>query len=297
EKFKLEYDILSQLNPRLICANVCGYGRKGPDKNRPAYEHTSYFARSGMHHVLQMPGSPPVQVPPGLGDNVAALTLACGIMMALFMRDRTGVGQEVDVSLFHTGVFAISYDIAGALAARQDRQPIERKDVSNALMNSYQTKDGRWLWLGISQPDPYWSSFCQAIGREDLEHDPRFESFDPRVENHVALFHILEEVFRGKTLEEWKACLNETGLLWSTVQNLPEVITDPQARANNFFVPFDHPAYGPIEVVANPIKLGKAKSTIRMPSPELGQHTEEVLLEHGYTWEDVARFKEQGVIA
>ena len=297
EKFKLEYATLSQLNPRLIYANVTGYGRKGPDRDLPGYEFTSYFPRSGMLHLLQLPGTHPIQSPLGLGDNVAALALVSGIMTALFVRERTGVGQEVDVSLFHTGVHALSVDIAGSLVTGQDRRQIDRKDTANALVNPYQTKDGRWLFLGVSQTDPYWSRFCLAVERKDLEHDPRFASFESRIENHAALFHILEEVFLSKTLAEWKVRLNEAGLPWSPVQNLPEVTADPQARANDFFVSYDHPTYGRIEGVANPIKLSKTPATIRMPAPELGQHTEEVLLEHGYTWEDIGRLKEQGIIA
>jgi len=250
-----------------------------------------------MLHLLQVPGTHPSQPPLGLGDNVTGLALACGIMTALFIRETTGVGQEVDVSLFQTGVYALALDIAGSLVTGQDRQQVDRQDIANALVNSYRTKDGRWLFLGVSQVDLYWSTFCRAIERKDLEYDPRFASFEPRIENHVALFHILEEVFLSKTLGEWKIRLDNAGLPWAPVQNLPEVTADPQARANDFFVSYDHPTYGRIEVVANPIKLSKAPSKVRMPAPELGQHTEEVLLEYGYTWEDIARFKEQGVIA
>ncbi|MFC1984995.1 CaiB/BaiF CoA transferase family protein [Chloroflexota bacterium] len=297
KKFKLEYDTLSQLNPRLICANVSGYGRKGPDRDLPAYEPTGYFARSGMFHLLQVPGMHPPHHPMGAGDSVTGLALACGIITALFMRERTGLGQEVDVSLFHTGVFTISRDIAGSLVTGQDMKQIDRKDMSNSLVTCYQTKDGRWLRFAVNQPDLYWSRFCQAIEREDVEHDPRFASFEPRIQNHAALFTILEEAFLTRTLDEWKVRLNEGGIPWAPVQNLPEVTADPQARANDFFVPFDHPTYGPIELVANPIKISKSPETIRMPAPEFSQHTEEILLEHGYTWEDIPRFKEQTVIA
>ncbi|MFC2006425.1 CaiB/BaiF CoA transferase family protein [Chloroflexota bacterium] len=297
KKFKLEYEDLIQINPRIIYANVNAYGRKGPEKDLPSWEHTSYYAKSGVHHVLQMPGSPPVQVPGGSGDNVAALALALGIMTALFSRERSGEGQEVDVSLFQTGIYAIARDVSGALVTNQDRQPIERVDITNPLMNSYQTKDGRWLVVGISLPDTYWSSFCRFIRREDLEHDPRFASFDPRVENHAALFHILEEVFRSSTLDEWRIRLKDTGLPISPVQSLLEVITDPQAKANDFFVPLDHPAHGCMYVVANPIKLSKIPATIRVPAPEFSQHTEDILLEHGYTWDDIVQFKEKAVIA
>jgi formyl-CoA transferase len=156
EKFELEYDTLSQLNPRLICANLTGYGKRGADKNLPAYEATGYFSRAGVLHVLQMPGSPPSQWPWGLGDNVTGLALACGVMTALFIRERTGVGQEVDVSLLGMGVFAISYDIAASLVTGQDRQPVKREDGSDALFNPYCTKDGRWLWIALFQPDLYW---------------------------------------------------------------------------------------------------------------------------------------------
>jgi crotonobetainyl-CoA:carnitine CoA-transferase CaiB-like acyl-CoA transferase len=218
-------------------------------------------------------------------------------MAALFVREKTGVGQEVDVSLFQTGVHTLSLPVAGSLVTGQDLRQVDRKDIANALVNPYQTKDGRWLFLGISQQDLYWSKFCQAIEREDLEHDPKFVSFEPRIENHVTLFQILEETFLGKTLEEWKVRLNEADLPWAPVQNFPEVTTDPQARANDFFVSYGHPIYGHIEGVANPIKLSKSPATVRMPAPEIGQHTEEVLLEHGYTWEDIERLKEQGIIA
>ena len=170
-----------------------------------------------------------------------------------------------------------------------------REDVQNPLVVPYLTKDSRWLFPFLLQPDRYWSKFCQAIEREDMEHDPRFESFEPRIENHVALFQILEEVFLSKTLEEWKSRM--AGIPFAPYQNFLEVINDPQARANDAFIPIDHPTHGRIELIGHPVKLSETPATIRMPAPEFSQHTEEVLLEHGYTWEDIAQLKEQGVIA
>ena len=117
------------------------------------------------------------------------------------------------------------------------------------------------------------------------------------VENSTALLHILEEVFSSKTLDEWRPRLNAAGFPWSPVQNFPEVINDPQARANDFFVSYEHPAHGPMEGVANPVKLSKSPEMVRMSAPEFGQHTEEVLLELGYSWEDIIQLKEQGAIA
>jgi len=233
-----------------------------------------------------------------MGDNVAALALAYGIMMALYERDKTGVGQEVDVSLYHTGIYQISCDIAGALVTKQDcdewKYP-SREDVLNPLSNVYETKDGRSVQFVMLQPDLWWARVCQALGKEDLIDDPRFATFEARKENHVTLYRIFAEVFESKTLDEWKPRLE--GIPYSPFQNLIEVINDPQARVNDFFVPIDHPTYGRIDVVSSPIKLSETPATMRMPAPEVGQHTEEVLLEYGYTWEDIVRFKEQGLIA
>ena len=294
EKWHLEYETLSQLNPRLICASMNGYGQKGADRNAPGYDIIAAWARTGAQDLLQATGFRPAFI-----DNMGGMSLACGIMTALFIRERTGRGQEVSLSLFQTGVFQISYDVAGALVTGKNFDEWgarSREELPNALALPYQTKDGRTLRLCLLQPDPYWSKFCRGIGREDLEHDPRFTSFAPRIENHVALLHILDKVFLSKTLDEWRPRLNEAGIPWSPVQTLQELINDPQARANDFFVPLDHPTYGHIEVVANPIKMSQTPVTVK-PAPEFGQHTEEVLLEHGYTWDDIEQFKQEKVIA
>ncbi len=297
KKFNLEYSSLKRINPKLIYGSLTGYGKKGPDKDLPGYEPTGYFSRAGIFHLLQMPGAPPPHNPFGLGDNVAGMALALGIMTALYLREKTGIGQEVEASLFSTGVFALSYDIAGSLVTGQDRQQADREEITNVLANCYQTKDGRWLRLAMNQPDLYWSKLCKAVERENIEHDPRFASFGPRMENHVALFHIMEDAFLSRTLEEWKVRLNKAGVPWAPMQSLPEVTKDPQARANDFFMPMDHPTYGRIEVVGHPISLSETPTVIRRPGPEFSQHTEEILLEYDYTWDDITKFKQQGIIA
>ena len=294
EKFKLEYETLSQLNPRLICAHLTGFGRKGPNKDEPGFGPTAGDSRSGFLHVLQVPGAEPPQLPVAYADFITGLSLALGIMTALFIRERTGVGQEVDASLFSTGVWANSNDIAGALITKQDRQALGRKDSASPLQNTYQTRDGRWLMLMLQEL--YWPRLCQAIGHEELEHDYRFETLEARIENHLPLFYILDEVFLSKPLDEWKSRLTEAGLPWAPLQTLPEVTNDPQARANNLFVTLNHPSYGRMEVATGPVKLSKTPETMRMAAPETGQHTEEVLRELGYKLDDINRFRAQGVI-
>ena len=168
-------------------------------------------------------------------------------------------------------------------------------EISSPLSTPYGTKDGRIIMFSIVQSDLYWSKFCYAIERLDLEHDPRFDSTDNRMSNRSSLVHILDEVFVTKTLEEWKIRLQ--GIPCSPVQNISEVVNDPQAEANNYFVTVNHPQYGDLKVIANPLNFSETPPTYRMPAPEFNQHTEEVLLEFGYGWEDIAQLKEKQVIA
>jgi crotonobetainyl-CoA:carnitine CoA-transferase CaiB-like acyl-CoA transferase len=298
EKFELQYETLSKIYPRLICANITGYGKNGPDRNAPAYGQIAGDARAGLLYSLQAPGSFPPQTSGTMTDLITASNLACGILAALLIRERTGVGQEVEVSLFNSMVFVLSGDIAATITTGRSRRTVERKDLPNALGGMYETKDGRWLILGLGpQSDLYWPRFCRAIERPELENDPKFDSMEHRTANNLDMFYILEQIFLTKSLDEWKPRLNESGIPWSPLQDFTEIIDDPQARANDFFIPFDDPAYGRIDLVANPIKLSKTPATIRTNTPGFGQHTDEVLLEHGYTPEDIAQLAEQSVIA
>jgi crotonobetainyl-CoA:carnitine CoA-transferase CaiB-like acyl-CoA transferase len=298
EKYRLEYKTLREINPRLIYASITGYGKAGPDKDYPAYDTTAYYARSGMCHMLSNEDGTPGGYRPAFGDNVAALGLFAGIMTALYTREKTGEGQEVEMSLMHTGVYQISYDVAGALVTGRDYDEWRRRrieDIPNVLEASYKTKDGRWCRLNCVQPDNYYARVCHAIDRDDLINDPRFATFEPRIKNKVALYQILVDAFSKKTLAEWKILM--IGIPFAPAQNLLEVINDPQAKANNFFITYDHPIYGEIQGVDNPIKMSSTPASIRRPAPEFNQHTEEILLEYGYTWEDISRFKEQLTIA
>jgi crotonobetainyl-CoA:carnitine CoA-transferase CaiB-like acyl-CoA transferase len=327
KKFQVEYETLKALNPRLIYGSVTGHGMEGPDKDMPAYDTTVYWARSGINHLLTIPGMSGPNARPAFGDNVAGLGLAFGVINALYARDRMGVGQEVDISLFYTGIYQLTFDVAAALTTgrdeteyrlqeafegteeeRQQRDALirdsrgaikrladfYRERLPNPMANTYETRDGKSIRFNCLQADRYWSKFCKLIGREELEPDPRFATLEVRQENRKELYHIFREVFLTRTLEEWRPLLSD--LPASPVQTLVEVIHDPQARANNFFLPYDHPNYGPIEIMASPINMSETPATIRMPAPEFSQHTEEVLLEEGYSWEDLERFREEGVI-
>ncbi|MBW2622082.1 MAG: CoA transferase [Deltaproteobacteria bacterium] len=308
KKFNLEYDSLRKLNPKIIYASLTGYGRKGPDKDAPGLDTLAFWARSGFMYLLQQGDMAPPSAgyrAVAAGDKINAIALACGIILAILTRERSGIGQEVDVSLLHTGIYALAPLVLNLGNIEQIFETDEEyeqhlhreRDEVSPLYISYETRDKRWLQLSLSPPDPYWKAFCWVIEMEELEKDPRFASTEGRVENQPALFRLLEEVFRKKTLAKWKERFDQVDMLWSPIQNPREVINDPQVRANGIIKPFEHPAFGRIEVVANPITLSRTPATIRTPAPEFSEHTEEVLLDLGYSWDDINEFKDEGVIA
>jgi len=146
------------------------------------------------------------------------------------------------------------------------------------------------------QSDPAWPGFCRAIDRPELENDPRFNSLEARRKNCEELIHIIEDILASRTMAEWEKRFREHNCIYGRVQTPMEVTTDPQALANEFFAQVEYPGVGKIKLVATPVKFSRNPASIRTPAPELGQHNEEILLELGYSWDDISRLKEQEVI-
>ena len=296
ERYNLEYSALSELNPRLIFASLTGYGRKGPDRERRGYDVNAFWARSGFMASIREPDMPPVFPRGGMGDHTTSIALACGITTVLFAREKTGVGQEVDVSLYNTGVWVLSVDVSCALATGE-YPPLRKRSETPAMTNVYRTKDDKWIYFAHLQQDPYWSAFCQALGIEHIVNDDRFNTMEYRIMHNDELFTMVEQAMAKRALDEWRTILDKNGLIYAPVLDASDVARDEQAWANDYFTTAEHPALGSIKLVANPIKLSKMPSSIRTTAPELGQHTEEVLLANGYSWSDIAAPKEQGAIA
>lgn len=317
ERFKLDYETLNKINPRLIWGNITGYGKTGPDKDHPAYDTTAYWARASLHYLLSQPGVPCVAYRPAMGDTVAGLALAYGVMQALYVREKTGIGQAVDTSLLHTGLYQMSFDVSGALITGKDvkdwrEEPapeLQQQSMAaiaqimafyaaktkSPLTGMYLTKDMRSLLFIILQPDRYWEKFCTAVGQEDLCRNPKYDTIEGRAEDVVELRQAFAVAFATKTLEEWIPLLE--GIPYAPNQTLLEAVNDPQAQESGCFVDYEHPELGMIRQLANPVMMSKTPATVRLPAPEFGQHTEEILLEFGYTWEDIAGFQEDGTIA
>jgi crotonobetainyl-CoA:carnitine CoA-transferase CaiB-like acyl-CoA transferase len=186
-------------------------------------------------------------------------------------------------------------DVQTAVAGG-DPQRNSRKKAGNPLFNSYPTSDNRWFWLAMLQPDPCWPGFCLAIGRPDLEKDTRFSTMQQRTQNNQDLIRIIENIIATKTMAEWEGIFRQYNVIYGRVQTPKEVTTDPQALANNFFSEVDYPGQGKIKLVTTPVDFKQNPASIRSPAPELGQHTEEILLELGYDWPEIGQLKENKVI-
>ena len=291
EKLGMDYPTLSPLNPQLIYAQFTAFGEEGPDGGRGAHGGAAFWARSGLMAVHGEPEDAPPRGRPGVGDRIAGLYLAGGIALALLVREKHGVGQKVGLSLLGTGIWTNGYELQTTLSTGLEVPRVSRRAPGNPLWNSYQTGDGRWLVLTMLQTDPYWSRFCQALGRPDLEKDPRFDSHQKRVENHTALSALLEETFASRGKDDWAARLDQHQLPWALAQNTLEVTQDSQVLDNRYIVPVGDARY-----IACPIHFSHTPAQVQSPAPELGQHTEEVLLDLGYSWEDITQLKDQGII-
>ncbi len=295
KRLKLDYATLSQFNPKLIYGVLTGYGTVGPDKDERGFDYAAAWARSGMQHQIGERGSPPPPQRGGMMDRTVAAHIVGGILAALLHREKTGEGQELEFSLYHSGVWTLAEDIQAALMGT----PLPKQDrtkAANPIFNSYSTKDGRWFQLVMLQSDIQWPDFCRAIDRPDLENDPRFNNMDTREEHCEELIRILDEIFTSKNRDEWERCFRENNCIYGRVATPVEVTTDPQAVANGFFAEIHHPSGGEMKVVTTPVKFRQNPASLRNPAPEIGQHTEETLLDLGYSWDDITQLKEQEVI-
>jgi crotonobetainyl-CoA:carnitine CoA-transferase CaiB-like acyl-CoA transferase len=294
KNLKADYDSLRRINPGLIYAFLSGYGTVGPDKDERGYDIAAAWARAGFQYMVGEPGSIPPKQRGGMMDRTVAPHVVAGVCAALLHREKTGEGQMLQISLYHSSVWTLALDIESNLVGKSLPRD-NRASAQNPLWNDYRTKDDRWFILAMLQSDLFWTDFCKAIEKPELEKDPRFDNMQTRADNRVELIRILDEILASKTIDEWDKIFRKYNLIYARIQSPAEVVADPQAFANNFFTDLNHPA-GQMKVINTPVKFIQNPASVRSPAPEVGQHNEEILLDLGYSWEDIASIKEQGVI-
>jgi crotonobetainyl-CoA:carnitine CoA-transferase CaiB-like acyl-CoA transferase len=296
ERMGLDYASLAARNPRLVYATLNGYGHRGPDRLRPAFDYAAAWSRSGLMATVAEPGEPPPAQRPGMIDHAAGLGLAGAISAALLARERTGRGQEVRISLFSMGLWMNATDLTIAMLSGRAPQPESRRERINPLWNSYQCKDGRWVYFVMIQSDRHWPDFCSALEHPGWLKDPRFSDFQARMRNSRDLTSAIEDAVAIRTLAEWAPIFDRHQLFWAPVQSDEEVLYDPQAHAIGAFASVAHPQIPDCRVVSSPVEFGSAGAGSYAAAPELGQHTEELAQEVGMGWEEIARLKQIGAI-
>jgi len=296
EKARVDYETLRRINPGLVYCQCSGYGTAGPDRNKPGFDYAAWWARSGMMDRISAPNEALRPQRPGLGDNLSSPGIAGAIAAALFCREKTGVAQKVEINLYHMAVWGLMFDIGTALHQGVNLKQTDRKTVTNALWNCYQCKDGKWVMLVMPQTDRYWPSFCKAIGKPEWEKDERFDSHTKRMEQNMTLIATLDEIIGTKDAAEWETIAQEYDLVLGRIQTPLEVASDPQAWENDFFTELEYAPGVRFKTVNSPVKFSETPASVRTLAPELGQHTEEVLLELGYSWDDLGALKSEGAI-
>jgi crotonobetainyl-CoA:carnitine CoA-transferase CaiB-like acyl-CoA transferase len=296
EKYGLDYASLKDRYPGLVHFVLTGYGSKGPKANDRGYDYVAGWSYGGLMNLVSSgPDNPPPISRPGMIDIVTSAHITSGILAALYHKQKTGKGQGVEVSLYHAAAWTLGLDVQTALYGHP--QPKwDRKRAPNPMYTSYQCKDGRWCMMCHPNQE-FWAPFCQAIGKEEWINDPRYATMESREHNCEELVALLEEVIGSKTWPEWEKVFRDHDLIVSGNQTIAEILQDEQAIANNFYTDIEHPIAGEARLFNSPVQFTDTPGEIRWVAPPLGAHTEEVLLEHGYTWEDIEKLKEQGAIS
>jgi crotonobetainyl-CoA:carnitine CoA-transferase CaiB-like acyl-CoA transferase len=291
----LDFERVHAVNRRLVYCLVSGYGTTGPDCDRPAYDVGAFWARAAIGASLRPHDGEPPQQRGGMGDHTTAVTAVSAVCAALLARERTGQGQLVTTSLLRTGSYVLGWDVSIRLRFGKLEPPYDRLGVPNPMVNCYRSSDGCWFWLLGLQGDRHWPDVVRAIEQPELLEDPRFADIRVRRRNNSECVRVLDAAFNARPMAHWREVFDRENVWWAPVQSVEELLADPQARAAGTFI--DAPvAEGTVEMLATPVDFtGTPWAPSRMP-PELGQHTEEILLELGYDWERIAALKERGAI-
>jgi CoA:oxalate CoA-transferase len=294
DRLGLGYDAARKINPRIVYAQGSSWGPMGPWVTRPSRD-TLAQAASGVMAKTGMPADPPLAAGMFVADHSGALSLASGVLAALFARERTGEGQKVDASIYGTMIamqgMEINYtSITGVEPERAGRG----HQFLRGVWGAFPTLDGHICIAGVDEKR--WPSFCRIVGIQHLEKDPEYS------DNVIRNFHgdriqkVLDEIFPKKTSREWLEELTDADILATEVVDYRTMLKSEQARVNGYLLELDHPVAGKVLVSGTPVTINGEVTKLAQAAPEHGQHTEEVLLELGYTWEEIGALRDSGAV-
>jgi formyl-CoA transferase len=292
---KITYEELAAENPRLIYAHGTGYGEVGDDVEKPGYDATAWWARSGLMDGVRPAGGELALATAGMGDHPSAMSVVSGVALALYARERTGKGTKVSTSLIANGAWANSILVQAALCGGSTYVPPTQVNTPNAMINHYRGSDGRSFYLVLIKEASEFTRFCAAIERPELARDPRFEELAERRKHSCELAAILSEWFAQKPYDTWRRMLDEHSITFGIIATTDEVIDDEQMLQNNVFLQLDgQPGR---RLVNSPIELRDFPKRTPTAPPELGEHSTAVLEGLGYDRQRIDALRSAGVIS
>jgi len=294
ESFGLGYDTLSAANPGLVYASVSAFGRTGPRKDGAGYEALMQ-AFSGIMSITGEPDGPPVRAGVSFLDLTTGIFCAFGIVNAILHRVKTGLGQRVDGSLLETAVTLLNYHAEGYLLTGAIPKALGSSHPSLSPYRTFKCRDGQWIFIAGAN-DRFWQRLAPALGLGHMVEDARFAKNIERVKHRRELESALEAAIGKQDREPLLKILEDAGVPATPVNNVEQVMQDPQTAARQMVERVLHPKLGDIPVVGTPVKFSRMKAGVRRPAPLLGEHTDEILAEHGYTPEQIRALRAKKVI-
>ncbi len=298
QKLGLDYESLKDKYPRLIWAHMSGYGHHGPDADLPGFDVVSYQARGGAGADLAPAGGPPMSTSSGFGDTITSITLAAGILGALYKQQATGRGEKVHVSLFGTAIWTSGLMVTSCQEKYGDHYPKSHYEPNHALNHSYKCKDGEWLTLCIMAYTRYYSTLCQILGIPEYKDDPRFSTLEEcnKPENKAFFISELDRAFAAKDREEWCKILEEADIAYGRVQHYKDVSKDEQAWANSCLYNYEFPNGECAVLPATPVQFENHDLMELRRAPKLGEHNVETLRQLGYSAEQIEQILASGAM-
>jgi crotonobetainyl-CoA:carnitine CoA-transferase CaiB-like acyl-CoA transferase len=293
----IDVDDIRARNPNVIYVRGSGQGSRGPEAGRGGFDAASFWARAALAMTFKEPTAEwPVDQRPAFGDVLGGLTIAGGIAAALLRRERTGTPSVVDVSLLGLGLWSIAPEVTSSKLYENVEIPAFDRDATpNPLVGTYPTKDGRFIIIVLLQSDRYWPDLCAHLDRPDLVEDPRFKDAAVRFEHRRECIQVLRDVFRTRTYDEWRERLQTLQGVWAPLQTTLEVHDDPQVTANGYLEQITASSGTGFVLPANPVQFDETPPSVR-GAPEHGEHTDEVLLELGLTYDEIIEHKVTGAV-
>lgn len=283
KSLRLDVEDVRARNPRIIYARGNGLGFQGREADKAGFDSSCFWARGGFSHALTIPGNRPTPSRPALGDHSASISLAFAIASALYKRAMTGEPTVVETSLLQTAVWILSSDVTYSQAPGYSTHPKAASVARYPLLSAYPTRDGRLLQLMLLDPRPHWGPLCRILGIEELENDPRFADNAARMTNAQELVDIIGGKVGARDWAEWKPIFDAWDAPWELIQTIEEVAADPQVAANEMIFHIDVDGQK-VRLVSGPATFdGRAAPIAFCGSPGMGEHTEALLSEVGYS--------------